>query len=96
MAGSCTVTIRSEFSTVNLKLSFFILCTRLVKFNESQGRFYVSQIFLGLDYLHYMDLVYRDLKPENILIDTNGYIKLTDFGFTKVFDILTFFLHSLW
>lgn len=31
-----------------------------------------------------MTLIYRDLKPENILLDARGYIKITDFGFTKV------------
>ncbi|XP_032597601.1 cAMP-dependent protein kinase catalytic subunit 2 isoform X2 [Drosophila grimshawi] len=53
------------------------------KFNEKQSRFYGVQVLLALEYLHHMDLMYRDLKPENILMDARGYIKLTDFGFTK-------------
>lgn len=53
------------------------------KFDEVQAMFYVSQVILALEYLHYLDLVYRDLKPENILIDHTGYLKLTDFGFCK-------------
>lgn len=30
-----------------------------------------------------MGIVYRDLKPENILLDTEGHVKLTDFGLSK-------------
>jgi protein kinase A len=34
--------------------------------------------------MHGMDIIYRDLKPENLVMASNGYIKVTDFGFAKV------------
>ncbi|XP_071448340.1 cAMP-dependent protein kinase catalytic subunit alpha-like [Hetaerina americana] len=56
---------------------------RFGRFEENHTRFYVGQVILALEYLHFLDVVYRDLKPENILIDRNGYLKLTDMGFCK-------------
>jgi len=47
------------------------------------ARFYAAQVVLVFDYLHARDLIYRDLKPENLLLQSNGYIKMTDFGFVK-------------
>ncbi|XP_028177456.1 cAMP-dependent protein kinase catalytic subunit 1-like [Ostrinia nubilalis] len=53
-------------------------------FSDNLSKFYASQVVLALEYMHYCQIVHRDLKPENILVDTNGYIKLCDFGFCKV------------
>ncbi|KAM3139083.1 hypothetical protein pb186bvf_008894 [Paramecium bursaria] len=53
-------------------------------FKENIAKFYLAQILLGLEYLHGLNVVYRDLKPENILIDSEGYVKLADFGLSKM------------
>ena len=53
------------------------------KFTETRTRLYVAEITLAIGALHAANIVYRDLKPENILLDSNGHIKLTDFGLAK-------------
>ena len=53
-------------------------------FKESTTKFYMAQIFLAIDYMHKNGYIYRDLKPENVLLDKKGYIKLTDFGLSKM------------
>ncbi|XP_060572640.1 ribosomal protein S6 kinase alpha-1-like isoform X2 [Ruditapes philippinarum] len=62
------------------------LFTRLSKevmFTEEDVKFYLAELALALDHLHRVGIVYRDLKPENILLDSDGHIKLTDFGLSK-------------
>lgn len=34
--------------------------------------------------MHVKGIVYGDLKPENILIDQYGYVKVTDFGASRM------------
>ena len=59
------------------------------RYTEDIACFYASQIVLTFEYLHYLNIIYRDLKPENVLYDSNGYIKLADFGFGKIVKDLT-------
>jgi len=56
---------------------------RAGRFSEGRGRFYTAEIALALGHLHTKSVVYRDLKPENILLDSEGHIKLADFGLSK-------------
>lgn len=63
---------------------FFHLRTLKGKiFPESRARFYASNLVLAVEYLHENDVIHRDLKPENILVGADGYLVLTDFGFSK-------------
>ncbi|CAG9318283.1 unnamed protein product [Blepharisma stoltei] len=51
--------------------------------NVSISKFYIAEVILAIEYLHSLDIVYRDLKPQNLLLDSNGHIKLADFGLAK-------------
>ena len=53
------------------------------KFSEDKTRFYASEIICALEYLHNNEIIYRDLKPENILLDSDGHLRLVDFGLSK-------------
>ena len=52
-------------------------------FTETQTKFFISNIILGLKYIHSKNIIHRDLKPENLILDSKGYIRITDFGISK-------------
>eukprot|EP01098_Paradermamoeba_levis_P003892 TRINITY_DN1721_c0_g1_i1.p1 TRINITY_DN1721_c0_g1~~TRINITY_DN1721_c0_g1_i1.p1 ORF type:complete len:416 (-),score=130.17 TRINITY_DN1721_c0_g1_i1:91-1245(-) len=53
------------------------------RFSEERVRFYAAELSLALGYLHSHNVAYRDLKPENVLLDSEGHIRITDFGLSK-------------
>ena len=64
---------------------FYHLHTQKTKgFDQERAKFYAGQIVLALEHMHEQGVVYRDLKPENILIDSEGYLRITDFGLSKI------------
>lgn len=54
------------------------------KFHFDQAKFYVAEIVIALQFLHYNGIIHRDLKPSNIMIDAGGHIQLIDFGLAEV------------
>jgi len=67
-------------------LFFHLHDKRYTVFPEAKAKFYIMELVVALDFLHKNNMVYRDLKPENILLDSQGHIKLTDFGLSKIFE----------
>lgn len=55
-----------------------------VYLEEHHAKFYIAEIVLAIEHLHNKKIIHRDLKPENLVIDSEGHLKLTDFGLSDV------------
>ena len=60
------------------------LSSRMQKKNIFETQFYIGSMLLMLEYLQKKFIAHRDIKPANIMIDSNGYLKMIDFGTAKV------------
>ena len=86
-----------EYNTLNMPVNLFVLLeyvpggsihSLLCKFGafpETVVQTYTGQTLQGLSYLHENRIIHRDVKGANILVDTQGCVKLADFGCSKSF-----------
>jgi predicted Ser/Thr protein kinase len=57
---------------------------RAGQLSPAQALAIVRQICAALQFAHDKGIVHRDIKPENILLDTEGRVKIADFGLAKI------------
>lgn len=54
------------------------------RFTEEQTKFFAACVVSGLEYIHGNGVLHRDIKPENLVFESNGYVRITDFGIARV------------
>ncbi|KAE9594619.1 putative protein-serine/threonine kinase CMGC-CDK-CRK7-CDK9 family [Lupinus albus] len=57
-----------------------------IKFTESQVKCFMHQLLSGLEHCHNRHVLHRDIKGSNLLIDSEGVLKIADFGLASFFD----------
>lgn len=57
--------------------------------DEFETKFYIATLLYTIDYLHKRSISHRDIKPCNLMIDVNGYLRMIDFGTSKIINDFT-------
>ncbi|KAK9507786.1 hypothetical protein O3M35_007563 [Rhynocoris fuscipes] len=72
------------FDFMDTDLEVIIKDTNIV-LTPANVKAYTLMTLLGLEYLHNSWILHRDLKPNNLLINSEGILKIGDFGLAKFY-----------
>ena len=64
------------------------LCLKMTELEIPINDLFLSKVakqtLLGLNCMHSKNLIHRDIKPPNILLNSDGMIKICDFGISGI------------
>ncbi|EEB05681.1 AGC protein kinase Ppk31 [Schizosaccharomyces japonicus yFS275] len=72
----------------------FSLLSNLGALPEDWVRYYMAQLCYAVANIHEHGIIHHDIKPSNILIDSEGHMKLTDFGLSTFLGTNTDYKHK--
>ena len=49
----------------------------------SHTRFFTACLIQALEDVHKHNVIHKDIKPANLVFDSDGYLRLTDFGLAR-------------
>ena len=52
----------------------------LALFEEEEAKYYISELILGIEYLHKKNIFYKNLSSEKILINKDNHIQIMNYG----------------
>ncbi|XP_067637243.1 cyclin-dependent kinase 7 [Eurosta solidaginis] len=72
------------FDFMDTDLEIIIKDTKII-LTQANIKAYMIMTLSGLEYLHMNWILHRDLKPNNLLVNSDGILKIGDFGLAKFY-----------